>query len=89
MPVGSFSGSAPSATHCSANKDAYPCFYPFGYTVDTVIPVINVHQAAYWGLNGNASWGWFWVAVAWLATGLGWAAATLLVAGYAGLVRRD
>jgi len=30
-----------------------------------------------------------WVAVTWIATGLGWALATLLVAGYTGLVRRE
>jgi hypothetical protein len=74
----------PVATHCANN---YPCFYPPGYAVDTVIPIINIHQADYWGLNGDVPWGWAWVASAWIATGLGWACATLLVAGYTGLVR--
>ncbi len=30
-----------------------------------------------------------WVAGTWIATGLGWTLATLLVAGYTGLVRRE
>ena len=71
---------------CTSN---YPCFYPVGYTVDTVIPLINVHRAEYWGPDGHAAWGWLWADSAWAATGLGWALATLLVAGYTRLVRQE
>ena len=71
----------PVATRCTPS---YPCFYPLGYAVDVVIPVIKVHQADFWGLNG-----WGWVAGSWAATVLGWAAVTLLVVGYTGLVRRQ
>jgi hypothetical protein len=83
VPVGSFKGPAPSATNCTSS---YPCFYPAGYAVDTVIPIINVHQADNWGPDGSAPWGRAFVAVTWIATALGWALATLLVAGYTGLV---
>ena len=87
-PVGITVGlpSLPSATKCTSS---YPCFYPVGYTIDTVIPLINVHQAANWGPDGHAPWGHIWVAGTWVATVLGWALATLLVAGYTGLVRRE
>jgi hypothetical protein len=87
-PVGNVTGltPAPVATKCADN---YPCFYPAGYAIDTVIPIINVHQAAYWGPNGSAPWGWTWVAGTWIATGLGWALVTLLVAGYTGIARRE
>jgi hypothetical protein len=85
-PVGSFHGPPPTATQCTGN---YPCFYPLGYTVDTVIPIINVHQATYWAPNTDLPWGWAWALATWIATGLGWALATLLVAGYTGLVRQD
>jgi hypothetical protein len=71
----------PAATQCAPN---YPCFYPLGYAVDVVIPVINLHQADFWGLNG-----WGWVVGSWAATVLGWAAVTLLVVGYTGLVRQQ
>jgi len=54
VPVGNFKGAAPSATNCTST---YPCFYPAGYSVDTVIPIINVHQADNWGLDGAAPWG--------------------------------
>ena len=88
VPIGEIEGlhSVPSATQCTSE---YPCFYPAGYTVDTVVPIINVHQADYWGPDGHAPWGWVWVGGTWIATGLGWALATLLVAGYTGLVRQD
>jgi hypothetical protein len=88
VPIGEIDGlhSVPSATQCTSE---YPCFYPAGYTVDTVIPIINVHQADYWGPDGDAPWGWAWVGLTWVATAAGWALATLLVAGYTGLVRQD
>jgi hypothetical protein len=88
VPLGDIGGPhpAPSANHCTSN---YPCFYSAGYAIDTVIPIINVHRAEYWGPDGQPTWGETWVAGTWIATGLGWALATLLVAGYTGLVRQD
>jgi hypothetical protein len=77
---------APTALHCSP---AYPCFYPAGYAVDVVVPIINLRQAENWRPDGHAHWGWAYIAVGWTATGLGWAFTTLAVAGYTGLVRRD
>jgi hypothetical protein len=86
VPVGNFKGAAPSATNCTST---YPCFYPAGYAADMVIPIINVHQADNWGPDGAAPWGQAFVTASWVATGVGWALATLLVAGYTGLVRQD
>jgi hypothetical protein len=70
-------------------KKRYPCFFPAGYSVDLVVPVINVHQEDYWRFNGHHPWGWVWVGGAWLATAFGWSIATLLVVGYSGLARRE
>ena len=88
IPLGDVKGlnPVPTATRCTSD---YPCFYPFGYTVDTVIPIINVHQADHWGPDAHAPAGWLWVFGAWGATAAGWALATLLVAGYTGLVRQN
>ncbi len=88
VPVGNLVGvhPVPVANQCTSS---YPCFYPAGYAIDVVIPIINVHQADHWGLDGHAPGGWIWVADSWVATGLGWALVTLLVAGYTGLVRRQ
>ncbi|MFD9081675.1 translocation/assembly module TamB domain-containing protein [Streptomyces erythrochromogenes] len=76
----------PTAQDC---VEDYPCFYPAGYAVDVVIPLINVRQAENWRINGDAPWGWAWTAGTGLATGLGWGLSTLAVAGYTGLIRRD
>ena len=76
----------PTATHCVAS---YPCFYPAGYAVDIVFPLINLHQADNWRADGHHSWGWAWITGTWVATGLGWSLATLVVVGYTGLARRD
>jgi hypothetical protein len=86
IPIQSTAGlrPVPSAVHCTAN---YPCFNPFGYAIDTVIPLINVHQADFWGPNASVPWGRVCVAVTYLGTGFGWLLATLAVAGYTGLVR--
>lgn len=77
---------APPATSCTSS---YPCFYPAGYAIDTVIPIINVHQSTFWGPNGHARWGYVLTAFTWVCTALGWALATLTVAGYTGLVRNS
>jgi hypothetical protein len=74
----------PTATSCSSH---YPCFNPFGYAIDTVIPLINVHQADFWGPNESVTWGTASVVVSYLGTGFGWILATLAVAGYTGLAR--
>ena len=88
VPVQSIMGlhPAPTATSCISH---YPCFNPFGYAIDTVIPLINVHQADFWGPNESVPWGTAAVVIAYLGTGLGWILATLAVAGYTGLARRS
>jgi cytoskeletal protein CcmA (bactofilin family) len=77
---------SPIAADCTSS---YPCFYPAAYAIDTVVPIVDVHQATYWSANGQAPWGQALEAFTWVSTVLGWALATLVVAGYTGLVRRD
>jgi hypothetical protein len=77
---------APSVAQCT---NSYPCFYPAGYAIDTVIPIINVHQATYWGPNGDAPLGDALTVFTWVCTALGWALATLAAAGFTGLVRNS
>jgi hypothetical protein len=76
---------APTAMDCTSS---YPCFYPAGYAIDTVIPLINVRQASYWVPNGHVPWGDALVVFTWLDTVLGWALVTLAVVGYTGLASK-
>jgi hypothetical protein len=86
IPIQNIAGLSPTPTalRCTSH---YLCFNPVGYAIDTVIPIISVHQAGFWGPNADVPWGLACVAVTYLGTGLGWALATLTVAGYTGLVR--
>ncbi len=86
IPISPPKGAHPTAIRCTNN---YPCFYPAAYAIDTVIPLINVRQAAYWTSNGQDSWGHAVGVFTWISIVFGWALATLTVAGYTGLVRRD
>jgi hypothetical protein len=76
----------PVATRCTPS---YPCFYPVGYAIDVVFPLVSVHQADFWGIDGSTPWGWVFTASTWIATVLGWTGATFLVAGLTSLVRRQ
>jgi hypothetical protein len=76
----------PTALHCVTG---YPCFYPAGYAFDLVVPLVNIHQAEFWQVNGHHWLGWLWVLGSWTATALGWFLATLLVVGYTGLARQQ
>jgi NDP-sugar pyrophosphorylase family protein len=76
----------PTALRCVTG---YPCFYPAGYAFDLVVPIINIHQADHWQLNGHHLLGWVWVLGSWLATALGWFLATLLVVGYSGIAKHE
>jgi hypothetical protein len=76
---------SPTALRCTSD---YPCFNPVGYAIDTVIPLINVHQADFWGPDASAAAGGVLLYFTWVAIGFGWLLATFAVAGATGLVRR-
>ena len=76
----------PPARDCAT---VYPCFSPAGFAVDTVIPILNVHQGDSWRVNASADGGWLFVVLGWIGTALGWAFSTLAVLGFTGLVRRE
>lgn len=75
----------PSANKCQSD---YPCFDSFGYTIDTVVPLINVHQVDYWGPNAKTPWGLACVYITYSGTALGWFFATLVLTGATGIVRK-
>ena len=78
----------PSSAHCLAS-DAYPCFNAAAYGVDVVIPLLNLRQAEYWQPDPRKSAGNVARYYGWIATPLGWLFATLTVAAFTGLIRKD
>lgn len=48
IPTASTTGISPAPTASRCSK-GYPCFYPAGFAIDVVVPIVNVHQADEWG----------------------------------------
>lgn len=59
----------------------YPKFNPAIYSIDTFLPFVDLKQETYW-MPKDKSYLWFHIA-------MGWFLSSLLVAGLAGLVKKD
>lgn len=67
--------------------ESYPRFDAFFYSVDTFLPIVDLHQESYWLPNANRS---SWLRLYfWLHIALGWSLTTLFVLGFTKIVRRD
>jgi hypothetical protein len=62
---------------------ALPRFQPFVYALDTLLPVVDLHQQDNWIPQGLAQW---W---AWLSILAGWVLTTAVVAALTGLIKKD
>ena len=79
----------PSLTlSCWQEKDAakgYPAFNPLLYSLDTLVPVVDLEVQAYWVPDERAApWARWYL---WGHIGMGWFLALLAVAGFSGLVQ--
>ena len=72
----------------SPKPDAKTQFSAIGYSVDSFLPIINLHQEELWVPAGAGAGRWiqyyYWIHIC-----LGWALITLGVAGFTGLVRKE
>ncbi|WP_432025611.1 oxidoreductase [Streptomyces sp. 1222.5] len=71
------------ADHPPVNHDGHPSWSPALFTLDLLLPVIDLGQAGQWQLRG----GWQWLAAAMIL--LGWILATTVAAGATRLLRRS
>lgn len=60
-----------------------PDFNVFAYTLDVVIPVLNLHQREAWNAHGAAQW------LVLLFVAVGWLLTTAVVLGLSGILKRD
>jgi hypothetical protein len=67
----------------------YPCFSPWAFTADALIPLINTHQTDFWAVSGATRVGFWTTLYSWLASALGWVLTTAAALGFTGLIRRD
>jgi hypothetical protein len=63
--------------------DTIPVFQPWIYSLDVLLPVVNLHQEEFWIPQGVVRW---W---AWLAILAGWLLTTVVVAALSGLLKKD
>jgi hypothetical protein len=79
-------GRPPSSSHCRPN---YPCFESLTYSLDDILPIVDLKQRDYWYVDTRTQSG-RWVGVANLVfTLLGWIFATLLAASFTNVLRRE
>jgi hypothetical protein len=61
----------------------YPEFMPLVYSLDTLLPIVNLHQEDYWLPTGFGRW------YLWFHIGLGWFFTTIAVVGFTGIIRKE
>ncbi|MFB3136177.1 MAG: hypothetical protein ACE1Y3_10645, partial [Rhodospirillales bacterium] len=67
----------------------YPEFNSFVYSIDTFLPIVDLHQENYWLPRGDGDWGWLFRLYLWLHIAVGWLLSTVAVFGLTGLIRKD
>jgi hypothetical protein len=74
-----------SSSKCST--DSYPCFSPYGYSLDSLLPVLSLQQRQFWVVDSRrAAWVRYW---SWALNGVGWIVGLVVVAGFSNVVRRE
>jgi hypothetical protein len=79
------SGSTVTSKSCDA--DVYPCFNPYVYSIDSLLPLIGLKQRDHWTPDFETSR--MTAAVTWGLNALGWVVGLLVVAGFTSLLRKE
>jgi len=66
---------------------SFPVFSPWMYSLDNLLPVLDLEQKSVWSPDPAKSWGEIARAYFYLQAILGWTLSLLAVAGFSGLVR--
>jgi hypothetical protein len=75
----------PAASHCTPH---YECFEPWLYSLDVVLPVVDLHQESNWLPSADRPWGDWYRALTWGLIATGWLLTTALVAAIGTIWRR-
>ena len=85
-------GAVPTASDCNSG---YVCVQPFVYTLDTLVPLVELGQRSAWTPDSSLHSEDWWrsgraLAIAtWVTTLLGWATAALVTAGFTQAIKRE
>ncbi|MFD8395941.1 hypothetical protein ACFV2N_43815 [Streptomyces sp. NPDC059680] len=69
--------------HITATSTPTPAFHPIAYTLDVLVPIIDLGQQKAWLPTGSALYCW------WLLSGAGWVLTTAVAAGLGGVLKRN
>ena len=67
----------------------YPCFSPPVYVLDTLLPIVDLHQESNWVPARPRPWGVWYEVLTWVLIAAGWILTTAVVAGIGSLWRRE
>jgi hypothetical protein len=73
-----------NAQECTRN---YECFQPLSYSLDVLLPVVDLNQQSYWLPNADRSWGSWYRWLTWALILIGWLLTTAVVAALSTLWR--
>jgi hypothetical protein len=65
------------------------CVQPLVYSIDAVVPVLDLHQQDSVAPSGESTVGRVTQAWRWFAIISGWFLTTLVIAGFTGIIRRE
>lgn len=66
---------------------SYPLFSPWMYSLDALLPVLDLEQKSFWSPDQTRPWGAFARYYFYFQSVIGWTLSLLAVAGFSGLVR--
>jgi hypothetical protein len=66
---------------------SYPEFNPWMYSLDTLLPVLDMGQKMFWRPDPSKPGGWLTISYFYFQSVFGWALSLLAVAGFSGLVK--
>jgi len=73
----------------AACHEPYPCFSPSIYVLDTLLPIVDLHQERNWVPARPRPWGVWYEVLMWVLIGSGWILTTAVVAGMGSLWRKE
>ena len=76
----------PKPSHCTSE---YPCLNEWLYTLDAVIPVVDLQQTPYWSFDKSRTVGWFFQILFALLTIFGWISTSIFVIVISGILSKE
>jgi len=78
-----FAGAYPGSLTPAKPGEPQPAFQPLVYSLDSLLPVVNLHQEDSWLPRGGAQW-WAWSSIL-----VGWVLTAAVAAAFTGVLKRD